>query len=134
MADSKNTYAAQAVHLEDQRDGALTDEIKKSAVLVDTVHGDEAVKLIASYRGPSGWDNAEEKRLIRKIDCRLLGILAASYGLQYYDKAMLSQAVSEPPKMDLHCESRQSSAPPIASRVADPSTTVTGDFRPQRRS
>lgn len=61
---------------------------------IDTVHGDEATKVFASYTGPSEWTPQEEKNLVRKIDRKLLSILVLTYGLQYYDKAMLSQAVS----------------------------------------
>lgn len=62
-------------------------------VKVDTVHGDEATKVLANYNGPLEWTPDEEKKLVRKVDRRLLSILVLTYGLQYYDKAMLSQAV-----------------------------------------
>jgi hypothetical protein len=61
---------------------------------VDTVHNDEALKVLAHYAGSETWEPMEEKRLVRKIDRRLVSILCVTYGLQYYDKAMLSQAVS----------------------------------------
>ncbi|KAF7196887.1 putative transporter [Pseudocercospora fuligena] len=61
-------------------------------VKVDTVHGDEATKVLANYNGPLEWTSSEEKKLVRKVDRRLLSILVLTYGLQYYDKAMLSQA------------------------------------------
>ena len=67
------------------------------AVSIDTVHNDEALKVLATYEGDQEWTEEEEKRLRRKIDRRLLSILCATYGLQYYDKAMLSQAVCTPP-------------------------------------
>lgn len=60
---------------------------------VDTVHNDEALKVFAEYTGEREWSTAEEKRLRRKIDWRLMPVLCITYGLQYYDKAMLSQAV-----------------------------------------
>lgn len=69
------------------------EELKKS-ITVDTLHNDEAVKVLAAYDGELTWTEAEEKKLIHKIDRRLLTILCLTYGLQYYDKAMLSQAVS----------------------------------------
>jgi hypothetical protein len=74
---------ANAAHLE---------ELKKT-ITVDTLHKDEALKVLASYQGDETWTEEEEKKLTRKIDRRLLSILCITYGLQYYDKAMLSQAV-----------------------------------------
>lgn len=62
---------------------------------IDTLHNDEAMKVLATYDGDQEWTQAEEKKLVRKIDRRLLSILCATYGLQYYDKAMLSQAVRD---------------------------------------
>lgn len=61
---------------------------------VDTLHTDEAMKVFAAYNGPLEWTPQEEKKLIRKVDLKLLTILVLTYALQYYDKAMLSQAVS----------------------------------------
>ena len=69
------------------------DDLKKTVTL-DTLHNDEAIKVLANYAGNEEWTEQEEKKLVRKIDRRLLTILCATYGLQYYDKAMLSQAVS----------------------------------------
>jgi len=60
---------------------------------VDTVHKDEAMKVLAAYQGDEMWTDEEEKKLRRKIDWRLMPVLCATYMLQYYDKAMLSQAV-----------------------------------------
>ncbi|KAF2186120.1 MFS general substrate transporter [Zopfia rhizophila CBS 207.26] len=59
---------------------------------VDTVHNDEALKVLAGYRGEETWTEQEENRLRRKIDLKLMPVLCITYGLQYYDKAMLSQA------------------------------------------
>ena len=67
----------------------------KQQLTVDTLHGDEANKILLNYTGEVTWTPEEEKKLLRKIDIRLLTILCLTYGLQYYDKAMLSQAVSE---------------------------------------
>lgn len=61
---------------------------------VDTVHNDEAMKVFAAYTGDENWDAAEEKQLRKKIDRHLLPILCLTYALQYYDKGMISQAVS----------------------------------------
>lgn len=60
---------------------------------IDTKHQDEAMKVLANYNGDLHWAPEEEKVIVRKIDKRLLPILILTYGLQYYDKAMISQAV-----------------------------------------
>jgi hypothetical protein len=73
-------------------------------VTVDTIHNDEAVKVLAAYGGSEHWEPQEEKRLVRKIDRRLLSILCITYGLQYYDKAMLSQAAIFGLRTDLNLE------------------------------
>ncbi len=62
--------------------------------VVDTVHTDEAMKILAAYSGEKEWTEAEEKKLQRKIDWKLMPVLCLTYTLQYYDKAMISQAVS----------------------------------------
>ncbi|QPC60690.1 hypothetical protein HYE67_002921 [Fusarium culmorum] len=64
----------------------------KQGTEVDTVHQDEAMKVLEAYGGDEAWTDAEEKKLRRKIDWSLMPVLCATYGLQYYDKAMLSQA------------------------------------------
>lgn len=64
----------------------------KAAIAVDKRHTDEAMTVLASYTGPQTWDDKEERQVRRKIDRRLLPILVICYGLQYYDKAMISQA------------------------------------------
>ena len=69
---------------------SLSPELHK----IDTIHNDEALKVLANYRGEQTWTDKEEKKLPRKIDWKLMPVLCATYGLQYYDKAMLSQAVS----------------------------------------
>ncbi|KAF4947757.1 hypothetical protein FGADI_10151 [Fusarium gaditjirri] len=68
------------------------DMTPKQGVEVDTVHQDEAMKVLGAYGGDEAWTEAEEKKLRRKIDWKLMPVLCATYGLQYYDKAMLSQA------------------------------------------
>lgn len=65
----------------------------KHITTIDTVHQDEAIKVLAQYAGDETWTPAEEKKLVRRVDRRLLSLLIVTYGLQYYDKAMLSQAV-----------------------------------------
>lgn len=73
------------------RTSTTFDDLRK-VTTVDTVHNDEATKVLASYTGDEHWTPEEEKLLVRKIDRRLLPLLILTYGLQYYDKAMLSQA------------------------------------------
>jgi len=77
---------------EEQRPSATIDDLKKSTTL-DTLHNDEAVRVLGTYAGDETWTAAEEKKVVRQIDRRLLPLLVLTYGLQYYDKAMLSQAV-----------------------------------------
>lgn len=73
------------------------DHIEKTAPEnIDTTHTDEAMKVLAGYTGDESWEPSDEKRLVRKVDWRLLPLLCMTYGLQYYDKAMLSQAVRNP--------------------------------------
>jgi hypothetical protein len=66
----------------------------KKAASIDTVHKDEGMKVLATYDGDLHWTPQEEKTLVRRIDFKLMPILILTYGLQYYDKAMLAQAVS----------------------------------------
>ena len=64
---------------------------------VDSFHHDEAARILADYvsaGGPEEWSPLEEKNLIRKIDRRLLPVLAFTFFLTWYDKGILSQAVS----------------------------------------
>jgi hypothetical protein len=49
---------------------------------IDTLHNDEALKVLATYAGDQEWNEQEEKKLVKKIDRRLLSILCATYGLQ----------------------------------------------------
>lgn len=72
-----------------------TSEIEKAegTIPIDTVHNDEAMKVLANYSGDESWTEEEETKVKHKIDRKLLPLLCLTYGLQYYDKAMLSQAV-----------------------------------------
>lgn len=87
MADKSDT-------LETQVSNAPTGEQLEKSATVDTVHNDQAVEVLYNYQGEQTWTPEEEKRLVRKIDLRLMCLLCVTFGLQYYDKAMLSQAVS----------------------------------------
>jgi hypothetical protein len=79
-----------ATEFEDFAKTDTSDVVKK----VDTVHHDEALKVLAQYHGDVTWTEKEEKHVLRKIDRALMPILCVTYGLQYYDKSMLGQAVS----------------------------------------
>ena len=69
---------AQTMHDKTQ-DGveATVAEARKNA---DTVHKDEAMKVLAHYDGDLHWTPQEEKVLVRKIDKRLMPILILTYG------------------------------------------------------
>ncbi|KAJ4422968.1 hypothetical protein N0V82_002362 [Gnomoniopsis sp. IMI 355080] len=56
------------------------------------VHLDKGLEVLNAYDGDEEWTEGEEKKLRRKIDYKLMPILCFTYGLQYYDKAMLGQA------------------------------------------
>lgn len=60
------------------------------------IHRDKGANVLDTYDGDKDWTKEEENRLRRKIDYKLMPILCFTYGLQYYDKAMLGQAVSPP--------------------------------------
>ncbi|KAI1861478.1 hypothetical protein JX265_009445 [Neoarthrinium moseri] len=77
------------------------EELENSTPL-DTVRNDEAIRVLTTYQGDQTWTELEEKKLVRKIDRRLLSIVVTTYGLQYYDKAMLSQAALFGLIEDLH--------------------------------
>ena len=65
----------------------------KELQAVDTIHQDEAMKVLANYQGDQEWSEEDEKKLRRRIDWKLMPVLCLTYSLQYYDKAMLGQAV-----------------------------------------
>lgn len=87
MADEK-----QVVAMEQGASTPKTLEELKNPAVVDTVHQDEALRVLLQYNGDETWTPEEEKKLVRRIDKKLLTLLIITYGLQYYDKAMLSQA------------------------------------------
>lgn len=64
---------------------------------IDTLHHDEATKVLGTYDGEKQWTDEEERRLRRKVDWSLMPIMCVTYALQYYDKNILSQAVSPAP-------------------------------------
>lgn len=96
-----STEKPQEIHEETRTATGSDEEASTDLKPIDTVHGDEAVKVLAGYSGDQTWTDKEETQVRRKIDLRLIPILCITYGLQYYDKAMLSQAVS--PRLLLQC-------------------------------
>ncbi|POS81019.1 allantoate permease [Diaporthe helianthi] len=73
--------------------GRLSNE--KNLSNVDSFHHDEAAQIVAEYVAAGGseeWSELEEKNLVRKIDRRLLPVLAFTYMLMWYDKGILAQA------------------------------------------
>lgn len=79
-----NTEKADDISVKDTRSVELQQNPsqQKGIIAVDTVHKDEALKILANYHGDLEWTEAEEKALVRKIDLRLLPILCLTYGLQ----------------------------------------------------
>ena len=67
-----------------------TTEASNPTKPIDTVHNDEALKVLATYHGEETWTEQEEKSLRRKIDWKLMPVLCLTYGLQYYDKGTYS--------------------------------------------
>lgn len=85
------------IHLEKdavsrQETAPQTLEDLKQTKTIDTIHNDEALKVLARYAGATTWTQEEEKALVHRLDRTLISLLVITYGLQYYDKAMLSQA------------------------------------------
>lgn len=76
-------------------DGSVDGNDLKAEKTIDTIHQDEAMKVLGTYHGEASWTPQEEKQVQRIIDWRLMPCLCATYCLQYYDKAMLGQAVSK---------------------------------------
>ncbi|KAK4940890.1 hypothetical protein LTR10_019043 [Elasticomyces elasticus] len=75
----------------------------------DHVEGfDDAAELPSVHDGiadePVPVDEATNKKLLRKIDMRLMPVMCFTYALQYYDKAILSQAAIFGLRKDLHLE------------------------------
>ena len=93
-SDASSRKAPSVSQLENGKDGSAAGPAP--AVDVDTVHQDEAMRVLEAFDGDREWNEEEEKKLRRKLDWRLMPVLCATYGLQYYDKAMLSQAVRRP--------------------------------------
>lgn len=67
-------------HTQEDTPAATTLEDLQKQKTIDTVHADEAVKVLATYAGDEAWTEKEEKRLVKKIDRRLLPLLILTYG------------------------------------------------------
>ncbi|KAK0624228.1 major facilitator superfamily domain-containing protein [Immersiella caudata] len=89
MSSSEKPKVSTAELSDNSRD---VEASSKAEVVVDTVHTDEAMKVLAAYTGEQTWTDDEEKKIRRRIDWKVLPILFLTYTLQYYDKAMISQA------------------------------------------
>ncbi|POS79157.1 hypothetical protein DHEL01_v202458 [Diaporthe helianthi] len=72
----------------EKKDETIVQEAEANA----DIHQDKGAKVLETYDGDREWTKEEENRLRRKIDYKLMPILCFTYGLQYYDKAMLGQA------------------------------------------
>ncbi|KAH8890176.1 MFS transporter [Thozetella sp. PMI_491] len=90
-------------------------EAMKPVSVLAAQQDDEGMKVVAAYAGETEWTEEEERKLVRKIDLRLLTLLTASYGLQFYDKTMLGQAAIFGLKtdLDLNVDNRYSMASSI---------------------
>lgn len=97
MSEQIKADARLSEHVNESDNVTAVGDEEKGGLQVDTVHGDEATKVLASYEGDQEWTPEEEKKLTKKIDWKLLPVLCVTYGLLYYDKAMLGQAVSGRP-------------------------------------
>ncbi|KAK5256531.1 hypothetical protein LTR40_010239, partial [Exophiala xenobiotica] len=77
------TEKAKEIQAEEPQGSSTAAELKRS-ITIDTLHNDEAVKVLANYTGPETWDQKEEKRLVKHIDRRLLPILCTTYGIALF--------------------------------------------------
>ena len=53
---------------------------------IDTVHNDEALRVLAQYAGNTSWTPEEEKKLVRKVDLYLFPMIWLMYLLSYMDR------------------------------------------------
>ncbi|KAF4439158.1 transporter [Fusarium acutatum] len=85
---------------EPTHDMSQGEEVKLSQI--DTMHNDEALKVVVGYSGEASWTPEEEKRLVKKIDRRILVIVVITFGVQFYDKYLFSHAALFGMRKDLH--------------------------------
>ncbi|KAH7232705.1 hypothetical protein MRS44_011852 [Fusarium solani] len=88
-------------HVEEARTSGFEEKPKAN---VDNIRNDAAVNILEQYAGNPEWSDVEEKYLVRKIDRKLMPLMFLTYGLQYYDKSMLSQAAVFGLRQGLHLE------------------------------
>ncbi|KAL5590072.1 hypothetical protein FOVSG1_011939 [Fusarium oxysporum f. sp. vasinfectum] len=69
---------------------------------INTVHQDEALRVILRYDGESSWTAKEEAKLLRKIDRRILVILVLTFAIQFYDKFLFAHAAIFGMRTDLN--------------------------------
>jgi hypothetical protein len=55
----------------------------KHTPTIDTIQQDEALRVLAHYAGDQTWTPEEEKKLVRRLDKKLISLLVVTYGLQY---------------------------------------------------
>ena len=58
----------------------MMDEVK-NLDLIEIVHNDEAVKVLASYSGDQNQEPLEEKTLVREVDRKLLPIMCITLAI-----------------------------------------------------
>lgn len=75
------------------------DEIEKR----EAPSAESDLHAVTGYEGDTGWTQAEERKLRRRVDWKLMPILAITFALQYYDKAMLGQAVRREVMIETCC-------------------------------
>jgi hypothetical protein len=81
-ADQTSTMAGEKQSLEAQGATPKGLEDLKHERTVDTLHQDEALRVLAQYAGDESWTEKEEKKLVRRIDMKLIPLLVITYGLQ----------------------------------------------------
>jgi hypothetical protein len=79
------TMAGEKQSFENQGATPQTVEDLKHVRTIDTLHQDEALTVLARYAGEETWTEEEEKKLVRRIDRKLISLLIVTYGLQYSD-------------------------------------------------
>ncbi|KAH6676950.1 allantoate permease [Plectosphaerella plurivora] len=96
MADDRtNTIAAGENGRRKSGTEAIEQEVAKPAVFgedINNAHPELYLEALARYPNDESIDAAEEKRVLRKIDARILPLLGICYFFYYVDKTTLSYA------------------------------------------
>lgn len=100
---SEKGTAETTAHLERTTSYTVPNSLKHIPT-ADTLHNDEATKVLGRIATADAvdWDELEERKLVKKLDKRVMPLLFLTFGLQYYDKALLSSAVSAHPHFFAH--------------------------------